>query len=121
MNDELTQTEMTDEEWQQLQASTMTEKQLQAVIVASARRWGWLVYHTKVSIGSSPGYPDLHLVHPVQGISMLRELKTQKGKLTEPQRTWLNALQKAGVDVDVWRPEHWFNHTIQDLLFEASF
>lgn len=94
------------------QAAAMTEKDFQATIVAHAERLGWLVYHTYDSRRSQPGYPDLHLVHPVQRRSMLRELKTEKGRLTPAQQRWQSALAKAGQDVAVWRPHDWFDRTI---------
>lgn len=94
------------------QAGTMTENQLQAVIIANAKRSGWLVYHTFDSRRSQAGYPDLHLVHPVLKISLLRELKTQKGTLRPEQKTWITALEAAGLNIAIWRPVDWFNGSI---------
>jgi hypothetical protein len=35
---------------------------------------------------------------------MFRELKTERGRLSDDQRTWLRALTAAGIDAAVWRP-----------------
>jgi hypothetical protein len=107
---------LTREEYHLQQASTMTKKAFQAVVVAAARRAGWSVYHTADSSRSEPGYPDLHLVHPGLGRSVFRELKTQKGRLSPKQEEWLGMLTAAGCDADVWRPIHWFDTTIDQVL-----
>lgn len=103
-------------EYNQQQAKGMTEARFQSVVVAAAKRDGWLVYHTKYSLGSSPGYPDLHLVHESRGLQLFRELKTETGKLTDHQVRWIVALRKAGADVTVWRPMDWFENRIQREL-----
>lgn len=105
-----------DDAYAEMMAADFTEKRLQAVVEAAARRNGWLVYHTYFSRGSAPGYPDLHLVHPTNGISIFRELKTQKGTTSANQKTWLTALTAAGCDAGVWRPIDWFNDTISAFL-----
>jgi len=97
-------------------ARAMSEKQFQAVVVASAGRHGWLVYHTYDSRRSAPGYPDLHLVHVNAGLSVFRELKTETGRLSPDQRTWLEAITATGGDAAVWRPMDWFTGHIGDFL-----
>lgn len=80
----------------------MTEKAFQSNIVQFAKLRRWLVYHTWNSQKSPAGFPDLVLV---RGEKILyRELKTDKGKLTEAQKKWGDALTKAGADWQVWRP-----------------
>ena len=74
------------------------EKQFQAQVIKAL---GWLVYHTYDSRKCEPGFPDLVLV---RDRTMYRELKTEKGRLTKPQRKWGDALKKAGEDYKVWRP-----------------
>jgi hypothetical protein len=103
-------------EYHATQAAKMTEKALQDAIIGAAERQGWLVYHTYDSRRSESGYPDLHLVHAELGISLLRELKSERGTVSPAQRKWLTALQLAGVDVAVWRPTHWFDGTIDTQL-----
>lgn len=101
-------------------ARMMSEKQFQAVVVASAQRHGWIVYHTYDSRRSAPGYPDLHLVHVRAGRSVFRELKTEIGRLAPQQKTWLDALTAVGVDAGVWRPMDWFTGRIGDFLADAN-
>ncbi|MEO6115981.1 MAG: VRR-NUC domain-containing protein [Pseudolysinimonas sp.] len=104
-------------EYNAIQAGTMSEQKLQDAITGAAQRLGWLVYHTHDSRRSQAGYPDLHLVHEKRQLSILRELKTQKGSCSPAQLDWIRALTAAGVDIAVWRPIHWFDGTITAVLF----
>ena len=88
----------------------------QSVVIAAAKRAGWLVYHTHDSRRSQAGYPDLALVHEQRGVAMFRELKTEKGKLRPDQVLWLRALTAAGQDAKVWRPIDWFSSRIDGEL-----
>jgi hypothetical protein len=92
---------------------TMTEEQLLASVIELA---GWLKllsYHTRDSRRSAPGFPDLVLV----GSRVLfRELKSSKGKVTEDQYRWIEALDAAGEDVDVWRPFDWDSGRVKTEL-----
>lgn len=74
---------------------------------------GW---RTAVS-GDGQGWPDLTIVGRKL---IIRELKTDRGAATGPQAEWLLALQRAGVDADVWRPEQWVDGTIQRHLRELA-
>ena len=108
-------------EYDALRAAQMTETQLQDAIIGAAQRLGWLAYHTHDSRRSQAGYPDLHLVHEGRRLSILRELKSQKGTVSPAQKDWIRGLTAAGVDVGVWRPIDWFDGTIDGVLFpEAS-
>lgn len=104
----------------ELIARDMKEATLQAQIIGTATRLGWLSYHTHDSRRSTAGYPDLHLVHPGRRISALVELKTQKGRLTPEQQRWLTALAEAGVNVAVWRPILMTTGVIADWLADPS-
>lgn len=73
-------------------------------VLALARQHGWAAYHTHDSRKSAPGFPDVVLVR--EGV-LWRELKTNTGKLTQEQATWLSLLCHAGQDADVWRPRDW--------------
>lgn len=99
------------------QAKALTEKRFMEVVIAYAQREGWLVYHVYDARRSTPGYPDLHLVHPIAGRSIFAELKKQiGGRISPAQQTWLNALAAAGQTTYVWRPVNWFDGTIPQLL-----
>lgn len=104
------------DEFRRMQARAMSEKQLQDLVVALARQLGWLVYHTYDSRRSEPGYPDLHLVHSSSRRSLFRELKSESGIVSTPQRNWIAALQSCGCDVGVWRPADWMAGTIEKEL-----
>ncbi len=80
------------------------ETPFMARVLALARPHGWAAYHTHDSRKSVPGFPDLVLVREVV---LWRELKTNTGKLTQEQATWLSLLRHAGQDADLWRPRDW--------------
>ena len=75
-----------------------------ASVVQLAKLQHWTVYHTYNSQRSEPGFPDLVLV---KHKCIFRELKTDKGRITEPQKLWINKLQEAGADAKIWRPKDW--------------
>ena len=93
----------------------MTERDLQAAIVELARTIGWMVYHPYDSRRSTPGYPDLTMVHPRTGAILFAELKTETGKVTDEQDQWLRALAVRGLAF-VWRPEHLTDGSIARAL-----
>lgn len=74
--------------------------------MALARLLGWRVFHPFNSRRSEPGWPDLSLVKPPRIVFV--EVKTDTGRLSAAQRTWLAALQQVEqVAVRVWRPGDW--------------
>jgi hypothetical protein len=84
----------------------ITEKAFQAQIVELAKLYGWLHYHVHNARNSPAGWPDLVLVRPPHALFV--EVKTDTGRLTPAQRTWLDALQRCpGVEAHVWRPGDW--------------
>lgn len=81
----------------------ITENELQGFVTTLARLHGWLVYHTYDSRRSEAGFPDLTMVRKDRVI--FAELKSERGKVTQAQQTWLDALTGSGtVEVYVWRP-----------------
>lgn len=82
---------------------SISEAAFQAQVMQLARVLGWKAYHTHDSRRSDPGFPDLVLVHPQHGV-LFRELKTERGRVSDAQRTWLAALAASGADAAVWRP-----------------
>lgn len=81
-----------------------SEDQFQQQVLGLAKVLGWLAYHTRDSRRSQPGFPDLVLVHALQGRVIYAELKSAGGRLSDPQRTWLAALATCGAEVALWRP-----------------
>ena len=105
---------MTTAEYLHAQALAMTEKDLLEQCRAAAKTLGLLCYHTHDSRRSEPGFPDL-VIAGRRGV-LIRELKTERGRVTLAQFTWLDALITAGVDADVWRPMSLLDGTILDQM-----
>lgn len=85
-----------------LPLADLTEKQWQAQAIQTARTLGWShIYHTFNSRRSAHGFPDLVLV---RDRCLFLELKTERGKLSEPQKEWLRALHAADCEAYVARP-----------------
>lgn len=104
------------QDYRDLQAKAMSERQLQDLIIALAERMGFIVYHTHDSRRSQKGFPDLVLVHPKQKRVIWRELKSEKGVTSSEQKVWLSSLLLVGEDVDVWRPRDWVSGRIEKEL-----
>lgn len=83
-------------------AGEISEADLLGAITVLARRCGWLVYHTHDSRRSEAGFPDLVLTR--DGELLFWELKTERGKVTETQQRWLDALTRTGREARVVRP-----------------
>jgi hypothetical protein len=84
-------------------------------VVAHARMAGWKVHFIPDQLyfagrerirrpldQGDPGFPDLVLVK--DGRVLVRELKSDEGRVREEQEAWLDALAAAGIDTGVWRP-----------------
>jgi hypothetical protein len=82
------------------------EGSLLAKIRQLAKPYGWLAYHTHDSRHSEAGFPDLVLTNGVNLI--MAELKTNTGKLTKDQATWIAMLSHTSkVEAVIWRPADW--------------
>jgi hypothetical protein len=80
----------------------LTEAQFSAQVVELARLFGWThIYHTWRSKHSAAGFPDYVLVRERV---VFCELKTERGKLSDAQRDWLEALNRAGQEAYCFRP-----------------
>ena len=103
---------------QEVLSKAMTEKQLQAHIVAAAAQLGYLCYHTFDSRKSGFGFPDLIIVDCAQGRVLALECKRQ-GKLpTAAQIAWLEALGAvAGISARVVYPADWLSGWIEAQLY----
>jgi hypothetical protein len=83
-----------------------TEKGFLQAIRDLARILAWTEYHTYSSMHSSRGFPDLVLIRPP--CIIFAEVKTEKGRVTITQQEWIDMLKRCpGVEVYIWRPEHW--------------
>lgn len=79
------------------------EKEWQAQVRELATTLGYKVFHPYDSRRSAHGWPDLSLLRERL---ILLELKTEKGRLSAPQKSWLGAMLVAGLEVYVARPRH---------------
>ena len=91
-----------------------TEADFQRTVVDLAGYCRWSVMHVRAVSDHNgrtrtpttiAGWPDLVLWRP--GRFVAAELKSQRGRLTTDQRSVLDSLRAAGVDVRVWRPSDW--------------
>lgn len=91
-------------------ADAMSEAQLQSAVLSQCVALGLLAYHTHDSRRSQSGFPDLTIVGA--GGVLFRELKTEVGRPSSTQVTWLKALQAAGADAKVWSPWQFYDGSI---------
>jgi hypothetical protein len=80
----------------------VTEKQWMEQVIELATRYRWQHFHVYDSRRSDPGWPDLTLVRPPD--LLFAELKTDRGRLSVAQRTWIERLRECGQEIHVWRP-----------------
>jgi hypothetical protein len=84
----------------------MTEKELSQQVQQLAKLKGYKVYHTFLSVYSEPGFPDLCMAK--EGRLIFAELKTERGKVTQAQKEWLETLADSkSCEVYIWRPGDW--------------
>jgi hypothetical protein len=106
----------------------MTEKELQSAVMDTARRLGWLRAHftpaetskgwrTPVS-GDGKGFPDLVLVRERV---VFVELKGHGGRVSQEQKEWLEALDRAGAECYLWTPSSWTSGEIERVLRDKMF
>jgi len=73
-------------------------------VIRLAEAHGWTYFHGHRSDKSPAGFPDLVLVRDTV---LWIECKTNTGKLTREQQTWLSLLAHAGQETVCWRPSDW--------------
>lgn len=97
-------------EYRQRAMESMTEADFLSAVIRAARDRGWMVYHPRpaqtskgwrtAGQGDAAGFPDLVLAR--DGRVIVAELKTETGRLTPAQESWLRA--SGG---ELWRPSSW--------------
>jgi len=85
----------------QVLAAAMTEAELERRVWHLIDGLSLMGYHTYCAKRSRRGFPDLTICGTRV---MFRELKREKGRVTDDQRQWLHALSAAGADAGIWRP-----------------
>ena len=84
---------------------TTSEGEFQSEVIKLFESQGYKCYHTHDSRKSQAGFPDLVLVNKEKGRLVIAELKSKKGKCSDAQADWLEALDAVRViSVHVWRP-----------------
>lgn len=90
-------------------------------IIELAKVLGWHVAHFRpartkhgwsTAMQGHKGFPDLVLAR--SGRVVFAECKSEKGRLSDEQVSWLDAL--AGAEVYVWRPADWVSGAIDAVL-----
>lgn len=80
------------------------EKDFQAAVSKRAKELGWRGYHTHDSRKSEKGFLDWV---GVRERVVWMELKSANGQPTAEQLCWMEALEAAGQEVYLFRPEDW--------------
>jgi Holliday junction resolvase len=95
---------------------TIRERDLQKQVRAMLDAFGWRTAVTWTSIHSPRGFPDLFAVRGPEAVAI--ELKAEKGKVSEYQTAWLDALaQVPGVKfAQVVRPSSWYAGVLDEVL-----
>ena len=88
------------------------EKDWQRDIIRLARTLGWTCAHFRPAqttkgwrtavAADGAGFPDLVLV---RDRVLFVELKNEKGRMTDEQLEWRAALEVAGAEYHMWRPD----------------
>lgn len=94
----------------------MKEADLQQAVEDLAAVLGWQTYHTRNSIGSRAGFPDLVMWHPLMRRVVFAELKSHRGIVGAAQHRTMESMVMAGAKVYLWRPEHWIGGNIERTL-----
>lgn len=91
---------------------SMSEADLLKGVLDIARVLGWKTLHLRPARtahgyrtpiqGDGVGWPDVFLVRRTRLVAA--ELKAERGRMTDAQRDWLEALRDAGVETFEWRP-----------------
>jgi hypothetical protein len=91
--------------------TSLSEDDFKTRVIGAAKLYGWQVVHIRpcrtakgwrTAYEGHAGLPDVILAR--HGHVILAEIKTQTGRLTSEQVTWLDA---AGPNGRVWRPRDW--------------
>lgn len=84
-------------------------------VITLAHLYGWKVAHFRHAMkkdgnyitpvqADGAGFPDLVLV---RGRIIFAEIKSEKGKLSDAQKEWRDALENTGGEYYTWRISEW--------------
>lgn len=97
-------------------ARPITHEHLRQAIRDCATLLGWRCFTTQNSRGTTPGEPDIRLIHPGQRRVLWVELKTGSGRLTRAQRDVLADLRAAGQEAVIWHERDWRSGEVERVL-----
>lgn len=100
----------------ELRATELRERDLQKHVRAMLDQFGWKTAVTWTSIHSPRGWPDIFAVRGAAFVAI--EVKAEKGKVSEHQEAWLDALRQlpGAAFVGVVRPSDWFAGVLDEVL-----
>jgi hypothetical protein len=92
---------------------SVSERDLQATILELAHRYQWMVAHFRPALtekgrwltavaADGAGFPDLVMVRGRR--CLFAEIKRELGRLSPPQKVWLDRLAYTGNEVYIWKP-----------------
>lgn len=99
--------------------SRMSEASFTETVIQLAKFYGWMVTHFRPAwtesgwrtpLSGHKGFPDLVLAR--NGVVLIVELKTQKGRTTKEQQRWAEAI---GEQYRLWRPGDIDTHIKEEL------
>lgn len=97
-------------------AAGMSEAKLQQLVVGMAQAFGWRhimhIHDSRRSLGS--GFPDLCMVRGERVVFM--ELKTMKGRLSELQQSWRDALEGSAAEWYLAKPDDYIQGRVESWL-----
>ncbi|MCJ7828135.1 MAG: VRR-NUC domain-containing protein [Dehalococcoidia bacterium] len=92
----------------------MKEEDFLKQVIELAHLCGWLIFHARPAMTSKgwrtpvqadgAGFPDLVLVRERV---IFAELKSEKGKLSDTQKVWRDAILAADGEYYTWKPSEW--------------
>lgn len=93
----------------------VSEAEFSREVVKVARAAGWRVMHVSAARSgdqwttptSVRGWPDWTLWRPGKGGLLFREMKAERGTVSDKQAAVIESLRAAGCDAGVWRPSDW--------------
>ena len=88
---------------------SMSEAEYLAQIISLLELLGWEYYHVfeqrAYARRTSKGFPDIVAIRHTRVLFL--EVKSERGKVSPEQKTWLNALKATGNEAYVLRPSDW--------------
>ena len=88
-----------------MSSKVTTERDFARQVIDLAHLYQWRVHRNWTELHSPKGWPDLVLCRPPRLLFV--ELKSEKGRTTPEQESWLADLQACGQYTCVWRPSDW--------------